>query len=208
VLAKPHNSPPAVASTWYNFVVELRAKLAEHSVGRPPVFAFTAPRMPAPSDRDYEPMATPPDRRFRSLEPVRHSWLAVAALLALAVWGARPAAAAGTLVGISMTAQPGDAASGELDCCKQQMSADGAFVAFLSSATDLVAGGSGPVNHKVYLWERATGTVTLVSESTAAAGQRGNANSTAPASAAPSTAKASPSRPAKSPAPAMHRRPR
>jgi hypothetical protein len=179
-------------------------------------------------------MVTPPDRRFR------HPWLAVAALLALAVWAARPAVAAGTLVGISMAVHPGDAASGQFGCCKQQMSADGrwvvfrsqgrelvngytgsglqiylfdrqtgavrlasgvwssptqgagansqgqvvsadgAFVAFDSSAANLVAGGSGPVARNVYLWERATGSVILVSHSAAAAGQRGNALSVEP----------------------------
>ena len=54
------------------------------------------------------------------------------------------------------------------------ISGDGAYVAFQSPATDLVAGGSGPSTENVYVWERSSGTTTLVSESVSAAGQRGN----------------------------------
>ena len=59
----------------------------------------------------------------------------------------------------------------------RSISGDGAYVAFLSSATDLVAGGSGPASQNVYVWDRASGTTTLVSESVSAAGQRGNGTS-------------------------------
>jgi Tol biopolymer transport system component len=102
-------------------------------------------------------MVTPPDRRFRS------PWLAVAALLALTVWAARPAAATGTLVGISMSAQASVAASGELDCCKQQrMSPDGRWVVFRSYGTELVNGYTGS-GYQIYLFDRQTGQVRLVS---------------------------------------------
>src|SRR5205807_194197 len=43
-----------------------------------------------------------------------------------------------------------------------QLSADGAYVAFLSSATNLIPGQSG-IGQQVFLYERATGTMTLVS---------------------------------------------
>jgi hypothetical protein len=61
------------------------------------------------------------------------------------------------------------------------ISANGAFVAFLSRATNLIAGSSGPGTANVYLWERAGGGKTLVSESMAAPGQRAEHNSSAPA---------------------------
>lgn len=60
------------------------------------------------------------------------------------------------------------------------VSGDGAYVAFYSNASDLVLGGSGPATGNVYLWERVSGATTLVSESTAAANQRGNGYSYSP----------------------------
>lgn len=43
------------------------------------------------------------------------------------------------------------------------VSGDGRFVAFQSDATDLVAGQVGPFSRDVYLWDRTTGAVSLVS---------------------------------------------
>lgn len=52
------------------------------------------------------------------------------------------------------------------------ISADGAYVAFLSTATNL-AGASGPANANVYVWERASGAVTLASHVAGSPLQRG-----------------------------------
>jgi len=60
------------------------------------------------------------------------------------------------------------------------VSGDGAYVGFQSTATDLVPGGSGAELLNVYVWSRATGTVELVSESVATAGQSGNDDSLSP----------------------------
>ena len=54
------------------------------------------------------------------------------------------------------------------------LSADGAFVAFLSNATNLVAGTDANSTSDVFLYERATGTVTLVSHLPGAPGTTGN----------------------------------
>jgi len=77
---------------------------------------------------------------------------------------------AATLVSASLAAagQRGNGRSEE-----PAMSSDGSLVAFNSSATDLVSGGSGPAFQNVYVWDRSTGATTLVSESHWAAGQRG-----------------------------------
>ena len=55
------------------------------------------------------------------------------------------------------------------------VSADGAWVLFNSESTDLIAGVSeGNTGSDVFVWERATGTVTLVSHSTAGATTTGD----------------------------------
>ena len=59
-----------------------------------------------------------------------------------------------------------------------KISADGAWIAFLSSAGNLVAGQSDPVPATdVFLWERSTGTTRLVSHASGSAATAGNASS-------------------------------
>lgn len=71
------------------------------------------------------------------------------------------------------------ARAGSADSYRPSLSADGAWVAFASNATDLLAA---PVLEcQVYLWERATGIVTLVSHVSASAAQAGNDCSDGPA---------------------------
>ena len=60
------------------------------------------------------------------------------------------------------------------------VSANGAFVAFVSEATDLVAGSDANADFDVFLFERATGTVTLVSHVPGAPGTSGNSGSLRP----------------------------
>lgn len=59
------------------------------------------------------------------------------------------------------------------------LSSDGRFVAFDSTATNLVAGAAGNTFNQVYLYDRTTGTSVLVTDSAAAAGTPANANSIA-----------------------------
>jgi Tol biopolymer transport system component len=67
------------------------------------------------------------------------------------------------------------ATTGDGDSEEPRISADGRFVAFLSAATDLAAGQTGATDSNVFVFDRTTGTVTLVSHtagsSTAASGQ-------------------------------------
>ncbi len=67
---------------------------------------------------------------------------------------------------------------GNSNSSQPEISDDGAYVAFLSAATDLVPGGSGPANWNVYVWERSSGALSLVSESASVAGLRGDNTST------------------------------
>ncbi|HKV12389.1 MAG TPA: hypothetical protein VJ725_29870 [Thermoanaerobaculia bacterium] len=61
------------------------------------------------------------------------------------------------------------------------ISADGRFVAFASSATNLVAGQSGlPDSQNIFLFDRTTGGITLVSHSASSAARTGNQLSLAP----------------------------
>jgi subtilase family serine protease len=60
------------------------------------------------------------------------------------------------------------------------ISADGAFVAFTSRSTDLVAGVDGNGSDDIFLYERATGTVTLVSHVPGGPGTAGNSFSQYP----------------------------
>ncbi len=60
------------------------------------------------------------------------------------------------------------------------VSADGSHVAFVSEATNLVAGQSGPAGANVFLYRRADASVTLVSHATAGAQQGGSGRSSRP----------------------------
>ncbi len=71
------------------------------------------------------------------------------------------------------------ARAGSADSARPSLSADGAWVAFASNATDLLA--TPQLECQVYLWERATGNVTLVSHAAASATQAGNDCSDGPA---------------------------
>ncbi len=71
------------------------------------------------------------------------------------------------------------ARAGNADSARPSLSADGAWVAFATNATDLLA--TPQLECQVYLWERATGNVTLVSHAAASAGQAGNDCSDGPA---------------------------
>lgn len=71
------------------------------------------------------------------------------------------------------------ARTGNADSARPSLSADGAWVAFATNATDLLA--TPQLECQVYLWERATGSVTLVSHAAASASQAGNDCSDGPA---------------------------
>ena len=77
---------------------------------------------------------------------------------------------------------PGNAGSGA-----PVISADGAFVAFASSATDLVEGMTHNFTMNVFLYERATGTMTLVSHALGEPLTPGNSSSRSPAISADGT---------------------
>jgi Tol biopolymer transport system component len=62
-----------------------------------------------------------------------------------------------------------------------RLTPDGAFVAFASMATDLVAGQSGPPTLHIYLFDRAAGTLTLASGAGGSGHTPGNSMSMAPA---------------------------
>jgi Tol biopolymer transport system component len=66
----------------------------------------------------------------------------------------------------------------------QAVSADGQFVVFLSSATDLVAGQSGPAGPNLFLYDAATGQVSLVSHAAGSATAAAGADPGAPFDAA------------------------
>lgn len=60
------------------------------------------------------------------------------------------------------------------------ISSSGDFVAFWSTATDLLSSNSGPSSGNIYIWERSSGEVTLVSHASGAALQRGSLQSNGP----------------------------
>lgn len=60
-------------------------------------------------------------------------------------------------------------------CFRPVISADGSYVAYLSAATDLVAGQTGPAGNHLYLYERAGGANTLISHASASATTSANA---------------------------------
>ena len=104
--------------------------------------------------------------------------LAVAASLA---WGPGPAGAAGQ-VGIVSHASGSAVTTATGTSTRPTVSADGAYVVFLSTATDLVAGQVDTNNvNDVFLHNTATGAVTLVSHSAAGATTTGNGVNTTPA---------------------------
>ncbi|HEV2844861.1 MAG TPA: hypothetical protein VG477_08455, partial [Thermoanaerobaculia bacterium] len=81
---------------------------------------------------------------------------------------------------VSRRAGAGEAADG--DSFSPSLSAGGGVLAFVSTATELVPGTAVEGQEQnVYLYERATGTVTLVSRSAASASRSGNNPSFAPA---------------------------
>ncbi len=87
--------------------------------------------------------------------------------------------ALGGVVTLVSHASGAPARAGNANSYRPSLSADGAWVAFASNATDLLAA---PVLEcQVYLWERATGGMTLVSHAVAAASQAGSDCSDGPA---------------------------
>ncbi|MCP3962133.1 MAG: DUF11 domain-containing protein [bacterium] len=79
-------------------------------------------------------------------------------------------------------ASAGPTVGGNDDSTEPSISDDGGAVVFRSEASDLVAGfvdnnGSGSSNQDIFAFERATGTVSLVSRSTAGAAASGNGRS-------------------------------
>ncbi len=74
------------------------------------------------------------------------------------------------------------ARAGNANSYRPSLSADGAWVAFATNATDLLA--TPQLECQVYLWERATGALTLVSHAAASASQSGNDCSDGPAAGA------------------------
>jgi Tol biopolymer transport system component len=77
----------------------------------------------------------------------------------------------------------GPATAGNKSSDFPALSADGRFVAFLSAATDLIPGfvdGNGSISGDVFLYDRATGSTSLVSRSTASPSQGGAGDSSSP----------------------------
>lgn len=81
----------------------------------------------------------------------------------------------------SLTATGNGGASSTLPLYGPAVSADGAYVAFASRATDLVSGQIDTnIGADVFLWERATGAITLVSRASGSVVTAGNAASDSP----------------------------
>ncbi|HEX7181243.1 MAG TPA: hypothetical protein VF756_05330 [Thermoanaerobaculia bacterium] len=81
----------------------------------------------------------------------------------------------------SVTATGNAGAPSQQTLYQPAVSADGNYVAFTSRATDLIAGQTDTNSgDDVFLWERATGTITLVSRASASATTAGNAASDFP----------------------------
>ncbi len=98
------------------------------------------------------------------------------------VSGPAPASAANGQVSLVSHTPVGPATAVLGDSQSPSSSADGAFVAFQSSATDLVSGQSDANNNNdIFLFERATGAVTLVSHTPASATTTASGISSEPA---------------------------
>jgi Tol biopolymer transport system component len=71
--------------------------------------------------------------------------------------------------------------TGDKGSVEDALSADGTYVAFISPATNLVAGSDANLSYDVFLYERATGAVRLVSHVPASQQTTGNSSSGGPA---------------------------